>query len=177
LDALDQQALSVALGRLQRGDRGAADEVFRRAWPVVRAFAARWLAGSPQAEDVAQQALVKVFAQALAYDPTRDALGWILEVTVWECRTERARLRRSRVDPQVDATSTAGSAAGRPDSALEAAELSRALGEAIAGLGETDQRELHRLLADEASGDAAGRKRRQRAVDRLKALWRTLHGE
>ena len=166
--------------RLKRGERAAADEVFRRAWPVVRAFAQRWLAGSPQAEDVAQQALVKVFSQAMDFDAARDALTWVLEVAVWECRSERARLRRSRVDSadgSVRAERVAAEVTGRPDIALEEAELREALKDVVAALPEADQREVERLLLEEASGDAAGRKRRQRAVDRLKAVWRTLHGE
>ena len=162
--------------RLKRGDRTAADEVFRRAWPAVRAFAARWLAGSAQAEDVAQQALVKVFSQAMDFDASRDALTWVLEVTVWECRTERARVRRGRRDGAA-VGEVEVEASGRPDVALEEAQLTEALREVVAALPEADQREVTRMLLEEASGDAAGRKRRQRAMERLKVLWRTLHGE
>lgn len=175
VNSKERQALTAAMVRLKRGDRAAADEVFRRAWPAVRAFARRWLAGSAQAEDVAQQALVKVFAQALDFDVSRDALTWVLEVTVWECRTERARLRRSRIELGGDAVG--GEEPGRPDVALEEAELKGALMELIGALPEAEQRELTRLLLEESSGDAAGRKRRQRAVEHLRALWRTLHGE
>lgn len=173
MDSKERQALTAAMVRLKRGERAAADEVFRRAWPTVRAFAHRWLSGSAQAEDVAQQALVKVFSQAMDFDASRDALTWVLEVTVWECRTERARVRRSRVTS--DATER--EAPGRPDEALEEAELRSTLQELIGTLPDGEQRELTRLLLEEASGDAAGRKRRQRAVEHLKALWRTLHGE
>lgn len=175
VNSKERQALTAAMVRLKRGDRAAADEVFRRAWPAVRAFARRWLAGSAQAEDVAQQALVKVFAQALDFDVSRDALTWVLEVTVWECRTERARLRRNRLDLGGDAVE--GEEPGRPDVALEEAELKGALMELIGALPEAEQRELTRLLLEEASGDAAGRKRRQRAVEHLRALWRSLHGD
>lgn len=175
VNSKERQALTAAMVRLKRGDRVAADEVFRRAWPAVRAFARRWLAGSAQAEDVAQQALVKVFSQALDFDVSRDALTWVLEVTVWECRTERARLRRSRIELGGDAVG--GEEPGRPDVALEEAELKGALMDLIGALPEAEQRELMRLLLEESSGDAAGRKRRQRAVEHLRALWRTLHGE
>jgi hypothetical protein len=44
-------------------------------------------------------------------------------------------------------------------------------------LSEHDQAELAGVLAEECAGDAAARKRRQRSLTRLKALWRTLHGE
>jgi RNA polymerase sigma-70 factor (ECF subfamily) len=171
-----RQLLSAALRRLKRGDRGAADEVFALAWPAMKRFAALWLAGSPSAEDAAQRALVRVFEQALDYDETRDALAWALELTVWECRTERARLRRARVE----ADSTSGqhpTGAALPDAQLEAAQLRAALGQALGGLSAADQAELGLMLEGAAAGDAASRKRRQRALERLRALWRTLHGE
>lgn len=174
MEPKERQALTTALVRLKRGERAAADEVFRRAWPAVRAFAAQWLAGSDQVEDIAQQALVKVFAQVMDFEPSRDALTWVLEVTVWECRTERARVRRARL---ADAPTVEPIADERPDAALEAAQLTEALRAVVAALPAADQQEIARLLLEEASGDAAGRKRRQRAVDRLKALWRTLHGD
>jgi RNA polymerase sigma-70 factor (ECF subfamily) len=171
-----RQALRAALGRLKQGDRAAADEVFALAWPAMKRFASLWLAGSPNAEDAAQRALVRVFEQALHYDQARDALAWALELTVWECRTERARMRRARVD---DAPSSAerSTSAPLPDEQLEAAQLRAALTQALGGLSATDQAELALLLDGAAAGDAAQRKRRQRALERLRALWRTLHGE
>ena len=174
MDSGERQALTAALVRLKRGDRSAADEVFRRAWPLVRAFCARWLPGSSSAEDVAQQALVKVFEQAVRFDESKDAASWLLEVAVWECKTERARLRR-RPAPQT--TGLAELATAGPEALVEAQELQAALGEVMGGLSATDQAELAKLLAEEAAGDASARKRRQRALERLKSLWRTLHGE
>jgi RNA polymerase sigma-70 factor (ECF subfamily) len=176
VDAAQRTQLNAAMTRLQRGERAAADEVFARLWPVLRAFAARWLAGSAQAEDVAQQALLKVFSQAADFDVSRDALTWALEVAVWECKSERQRVARSRADGWSDAADRAPSPS-TPEGEVESAELTRALGEAVAGLPEADRAEVLRVVRDEAAGDAAARKRRQRALERLKRLWRTLHGE
>jgi RNA polymerase sigma-70 factor (ECF subfamily) len=160
--------------RLRRGDRAAAAQVFRLAWPAVRSFASRWLQGSAQVEDVAQEALVKVFAQAAEFDPSRDALAWVLEVTVWECRTERARLRRrAEVGAEPGLEGGAASAA----ELLEAAELGRALAEVTALLPEADRDEVARVLAEHAAGGAAARKRRQRALERLTGMWRKVHGD
>lgn len=176
MDAAQRAQLTAAMVRLQRGERAAADEVFARLWPVLKAFAARWLAGSPQAEDVAQQALLKVFSQAADFDASRDALTWALEVAVWECRSERRRVARSRADGWSDAAERAP-APSTPEGEVVAAELTRALGEAVAGLPEADRAEVARVVGEEAAGDAAARKRRQRALGRLKVLWRTLHGQ
>lgn len=156
---------------LARGDRAAFDVVFGLAWPAVQRFAARWLSGSAEVEDVAQRALVKIFEQAPGFDARRDALSWVLEVTVWECRSERARVRR-RTAPQPEVAS-----APPPDVELERLDLVAALTEVMAELSEKDRAELARVLAEESAGDAAGRKRRQRAVERLTQLWRRVHGD
>jgi RNA polymerase sigma-70 factor (ECF subfamily) len=174
VDAARRNQLNQAMARLARGDRAAADEVFAALWPVLKAFAGRWLSGSPQAEDVAQQALLKVFRQAPSFDTSKDALTWALEVTVWECRTERKRVARSRAR---DGEAHEVPAPTTPERALEEAELARALEEAMAGLSERDREEVARVVREEAAGDAASRKRRQRALERLRALWRTLHGD
>lgn len=173
VDSSLRPALNDALRRLKAGDRAAAREVFRLGWPPVRAFASRWLRGSAQADDVAQEALVKVFAQVPDFDGARDALAWMLEVTVWECRTERARVRRRG---EV-AEAPLGVAGERPDEALEAAELKAALEAVTAQLPEADRQEVARVLAEHAAGDAAARKRRQRALERLQGLWRRVHGD
>lgn len=176
MDAAKRARLNEAMARLKRGERAAADEVFALLWPALKGFAARWLSGSTQAEDVAQQALVKVFSQVADFDPAKDALTWALEVTVWECRTERKRLSRSRAEGWSGAAERAAGPQ-TPEGTVEAAELSKALAEAVAGLSEADRAEVARVVAEEAAGDAAARKRRQRALERLRKLWRTLHGE
>jgi RNA polymerase sigma-70 factor (ECF subfamily) len=173
VDPFPRRPLDAALVRLKAGDRQAASDVFRLAWPPMRAFARRWLRGSPQADDVAQEALVKVFAQAPDFDASRDALAWVLEVTVWECRSERARVRRRGEVPEAPLQAAM---APDPQAAVEAEELRRALEEATAGLPEGDRREVARVLAEQAAGDPAARKRRQRALERLQGVWRRLHG-
>jgi RNA polymerase sigma factor (sigma-70 family) len=174
VDSNLRPALHDALRRLQAGDRSAAGEVFRLGWPPLRAFASRWLRGSAQADDVAQEALVKVFAQVADFDGARDALSWMLEVTVWECRTERARVRRRG---EVAEAPASGAAAGRPDEAVEVEELKAALEALTAQLSEADRREVAQVLAEHAAGDPAARKRRQRALERLQGLWRRVHGD
>jgi RNA polymerase sigma-70 factor (ECF subfamily) len=174
VDSTRRAALNLALRRLQGGERSAARDVFELGWPSLRSFASRWLRGSPQAEDVAQEALVKVFAQVQDFDPGKDALSWMLEVTVWECKSERTRVRRRA---EVAEPPEQGRTAAGPDSAVEAEELLRALEGATLELPLADRLEVARVLAEQSAGDSAARKRRQRALERLRAVWRHLHGD
>src|SRR5258708_5693190 len=64
--------------RLADGDRSAFSPLYKLLWPVLRAFVHGQLPPS-DAEDVAQDALLKVFASASRFDPARDALAWALE--------------------------------------------------------------------------------------------------
>jgi RNA polymerase sigma-70 factor (ECF subfamily) len=169
-----QAELTAQLARLGAGERACAQPVFEALWPALTAFCGRWLAGSSEAEDCAQRALTRVFAQAAAFDPKRDALAWALELAVWECRTARAQQRRSRTAPLAQAASAR--AADDPALEVERAELHAALAEALAGSAPSDREELAHLLGEQLAGDPASRKRRQRAVERLKLLWRRLHG-
>jgi RNA polymerase sigma-70 factor (ECF subfamily) len=60
-----------------------------------------------------------------------------------------------------------------------AAELGVALEQAVGALTDDDRRALG-LACGEARdgvGGATLRKRRQRALDRLRAIWRMIHGE
>lgn len=161
--------------RLKRGDRTAMTPVYTTLWPVLRRFAGRWLSGSPVADDVAQQALLKVFEQAPAFDEQRDALAWAVELTAWECRTERQRHRRAREGAWEAGAEPVASGAS-PAEVFEAAELQAALDAAVITLAPEDQAALRALLDEARAGAPRERKRRQRAVERLTQAWRRLHG-
>src|SRR5262245_62905642 len=97
VDGRARAELQAMMIRLADGDRAAMEPVFAVVWPVVRRFAARALGGS-DAEDAAQEALVRVFARAVEFDRERDALAWILGITMWQVRTARKRRQRRRED-------------------------------------------------------------------------------
>jgi RNA polymerase sigma factor (sigma-70 family) len=165
--------VNAALSRLAAGDRSATEPLFRLLWPVLRSFAHRWLTGAHTAEDVAQRALLRVFEQASEFDPARNGITWALEITLWEARSERKRLGRSHEGTEPIPTTASAS---RPDDDFEANELRVALQQAIGDLPTTDRETLERVLRDEELLGAADRKRKQRAIERLKALWRQVHG-
>jgi RNA polymerase sigma factor (sigma-70 family) len=167
------------MARLADGDREAFHPVFVRLWPLVRGFVARHLPAE-DAEDAAQEALLKLFARAAEYDPRRDALSWALGVAAYEIKTARRKRQRRR------------EAAGRADDLLaevpaggpSAEELAmarqrdEALEAALAGLNESDAATLRWYAGGErpAVPAATFRKRVQRALDRLREVWRTSHG-
>src|SRR5215470_3388014 len=98
MDADDTQRLQQALVSLAGGDRSAFHPVFTLCWPVVRSFTLALLRGAPEAEDAAQEALLRVFARASEFDPRRAALPWVLGIAFHQCRTQRRRWQRRRED-------------------------------------------------------------------------------
>src|SRR5689334_15512504 len=96
MDRRPDDALSALFRRLQDGDRAAIRPAFDALRDRVHALARAQLGDGADADDAAQQAIVKVFASASRYDPARPAWPWIAAVTTWECRTVRKRRARRR---------------------------------------------------------------------------------
>ncbi len=167
----ERQQLRAQLIRLKSGDRAAFTPVYDALSPVLIGFARR-LVGPEEAEDAAQQALIKLFGQASAYDETKDVAAWALSLTAWECRTIRTRARRRREVPIDDEIDTQ---AFDPTSALLERKVLQEAEAVLQTLSERDQEVLRSAFADEGRG-ATFRKRKQRALARLLAAWRTNHG-
>ncbi len=166
------------MARLADGDRAAFDPVFEAVWPVLQDFTHSVLRHTPDAEDAAQQALIRAFERASGYDPGREALPWILGIAWNECRSVRRRLARRREESLVTA-STASATATDPEVALVNADLQRAVREVLGSLGASD---IEAILAD--LGDVPRprlspttfRKRLERARRRLRQVWEERHG-
>jgi len=179
VDAAQRAQLQDLLTRLADGDRTAFPALFERVWPLLRRFAERALpgAGAGEAEDAAQQALLKVFARAATFDPQKPALSWILALAVWECRTVRRRALRRR--EQADAPLEHLAAPEKsPEQALVERDLEAALAEAVGGLRPSDAETIRAALAGCAPAGVAAatfRKRLERALGRLRTAWRARH--
>ena len=168
--------LSRWMARLADGDREAFHPVYRAAWPVVRSFAVRVLGGSSEADDVAQQALLRVFARATEYDPQRDALTWMLAIAAYECKTARRRRSRSKEVPAAEPLE------GHVESAEPEVIANQLLAAAQEVLGTLAAPDAEAILAYVGATErppvspACFRKRAQRALVRLRRAWGLRHG-
>lgn len=178
MDVDARRRLGQHLSRLAAGDRSAFDEVFGLLWPALRALSVRLLGDGASAEDTAQEALMKVLGRIDEYDPARDALSWAFAITAFEARTVRKRTMRRR-ETDDGSLATAPALGADPEGSLVDAEIRFQIASAVDLLSEVDRAEIELYLGlAEADGPigAAQRKRRQRALDRLKLIWRRLHG-
>lgn len=165
--------LDRALARLAGGEREAFDEVFSLAWPVLRSLALSLLKDPAEAEDVAQRALMKLFSSASRFEPGRSALPWIVTFGINEVRTSRSRSRRrthEEVCPRMPSPSDL-------ETELLEADLQAALHQILGTLTDDDRIALGLASAEDAStAPATRRKRKQRALSRLRQAWRRIHG-
>ena len=167
----------MRMAELADGNRDAFDEVYALVWPLVRGFVGRHL-GPAEAEDAAQEALIRVFARASEYDPRRDALPWILGIAAWEIRTARQRQRRRREDALGEAELERPSAGPGPAEDAAARERDRLVEAALSALRPEDAETLRAYMNDERPriAPATFRKRLQRALERARSAWRTSDG-
>src|SRR5262245_2756029 len=100
MDAAGRRRLQQDFTRLAGGDREAFNAVFTALRPLLRRFALRALPEA-DADDAAQEALVKVFFRASEFDPHRDALSWVLGIAAYEMKTARRRRQRRREEEAV----------------------------------------------------------------------------
>lgn len=180
MDDGPRSELDAAMARLADGDRSAFKPVFAELWPPVYAFCARVLGAGADAEDAAQQALEKVFSRASTYDRARRALPWAIGIAAWECRTIRKRAQRARREA-IDRAEGLASADPSPEDRAAVKELEDAARAVLGRLSEADREALHATFAEDPSqlpfiSGAALRKRRERALARLRELWRAIYG-
>lgn len=182
LDAVDVGHDGVATGldgmlaRLAEGERGVAAELFRALWPPVRRLAGAMLGNDADADDAAQDAMVTIFARVGDYDRRRPALPWALAVAAWSCRTVRKRRVRRREEGL--AAAPVAVAGERPDHDAEQRELVDAAMRALSSLSEVDRETLVSTYWEEQASatGATLRKRRERALDRLRGMFRRIYG-
>jgi RNA polymerase sigma-70 factor (ECF subfamily) len=175
MTSTERAALQAAMMRLQRGDRGAFDVVYAGLWPLVRGACHRVLDHPADAEDAAQQALLQLFERAHQFDPARSVVGWAVALATWQARTQRQRRIRRR-ETAVDAVTERVDPALDPAALAERHALIAEVDAVIAGLSPLDRQTLDQIRADSAPPGATFRKRRQRALARLRAAWSNRHG-
>ena len=165
--------------RLADGDRAAFRPIYEAIWPIVRRFAARSLGSAADADDVAQEALLRIFARASEFDCDRDVLTWALGIVAYECRTFRRREERRREDFGAREVSEFAEAAATPEGAVAERELEAAAMEVLGTLHPRDRATILVATRDAARPPIPGatfRKRLERASGRLRFAWRAKHG-
>jgi RNA polymerase sigma-70 factor (ECF subfamily) len=173
MDPARSAVLQEAMERLADGDRAAFHTVFVITWPLVKAFC-RSALPQADAEDAAQQALLKVFERASVFEPGRGALPWIFGVTANECRTARRRGSRRREEP-LERASGARQGGASPEDEVILQDLEKAARHVLSELGPGDLATILDSLRPPAKGPTF-RKRLERARKRLRAAWSARYG-
>jgi RNA polymerase sigma-70 factor (ECF subfamily) len=175
MDAADRRALDAHMAALADGDRRAFDPVFDLCAPLVRRYALRAMNGADDAEDVAQTALLNMFARASEYDPSRSALPWILGIVANEVRTHRKKAARRRIqEPPRELACSAPS----PEDTIVDRDLVQAAEAIMEELSPNDREALEASIgarARPAIAAATFRKRLSRALAKLRTAWKEAH--
>ena len=171
MEASRRERLQQSLSSLSRGDREAFTPVFEILWPIYRRFARQHLTEG-DADDAAQEALLKLFTRADEFDSSRDAAAFAIGVAYHEIRTWRRKRWRRREDA-VEPPAIMGTNA--PEEALAAREVDEMIEWGLSRLSPEDRHTLTLYAHDERSplvSAPAFRKRVQRGVERLRAILR-----
>ena len=178
MDRATLSELQRLMERLADGDRAAFHPVFAVLWPLLRRFAARHLRPE-EAEETAQETLVKIFLRAGEFDPSRSALAWALGIAAFEIRTvRRRRLRRREESSREGELEGIPGAGPTPEEEAMARDMERMLQEALGALRPEDAETLRLYARGHRPAVAAAtfRKRIERAMARLRGIWRTTDG-
>lgn len=175
MEAKPQTELDLAMARLGTGERSAFTRVFELLWPPIQRLCLALLNNEADAADAAQEAMKRIFERASDYEPARPALPWALAIAGWECRTLARKRQRRREAPEA---SEALPASDDTEALLVQQQLIRAALDALGQLSDTDRESLVSTFWEEAASVAGPtlRKRRQRALERLRDAFRRLYG-
>ena len=178
--SLDEEHLDALMARLADGDRAVFSRVFERIHGPIQRLCFSLLKHEADAADVTQEAMQKIFQRASDYDSTRPAMPWALAIAGWECRTLLRKRGRRREAPETDAPETGDTqrAGSEPEDDIVQRDLTDAAMNALGQLSDADRETLVATFWDEAASvsGATLRKRRERAIDRLRGTFRRLYG-
>ena len=166
--------LDELLGKLADGDRSAFAEVFKRLWDPSLRLCIHLMGDDASGADAAQAAMLRILQRASEYDRSRPALPWAMAIATFECRSLMKKRSRLRESAEVPSFSDEGSGA---DDQVQRVLLTSAVA-ALGTLSPVDQETLTATYwetAVEAAG-ATVRKRRERALHRLRNAFRRLYG-
>lgn len=176
MDVDRRQQIQGWIVRFAEGQRDAFQLLFEVLWPVVLSFTSQALPNLADAEDAAQLAVMKAFSRIADFDRSRDGLSWVLGIAAYEVMTIRKQRSRRRETGAAHLTHLEQSAEDA-EARVIGEELRLAVLAIVGELPERDRAALaSTLLGERAPTDEASRKRRFRAMARLRAAWRRTHG-
>jgi RNA polymerase sigma-70 factor (ECF subfamily) len=178
MDSERRIAIQQAMFRLADGDRAAMPGLVELLWPVLLSYAERGLRDAQGAEDVAQEVLFRISSRISELDRTRDPLSWAFGIATFEIMTQRKRRQRRRETLLGGSVPESPQAAPSAEDAVMQAEVHAALSEVVGQLSADDIAHLglfEPLRIHPAT--PAMRKRRQRALERLRTIWRNIYGQ
>lgn len=155
-----------------QGDRRAFDEIVVRHGPFVLSVARRMIPNSRDAEDIAQDAMVKVWEHAGRFNAKRAQLRtWLYQIVVNLCIDRRRRKEPESLPDNFDAIDPGAAA----DEILTSTERDAALAAAIRALPASQQAAMILVYEEGVSGAEAGRilGLSAKAIERLLARART----
>lgn len=172
----DETQIDALMARLSLGDRSAFDPLFAALYP--RALGLAKLRVDPQrAEDIAQNALMKVFANAVTFEAGRPALPWFYAVLSNEIRANtRGVWNQKRLSLDTDPTHVGAALEDHspsPEAAAIVREVQQALSNAMECLDNASAEAIRAVLGESerpAVDSATFRKRVSRAYARLRAV-------
>ena len=179
MDEATRSQLNRSMAALADGDRRVFDLVYRTLWPVLTELIAVISADRMIAEDIAQQAMLKILARVSTFDPCKDALAWSMTIAVNEYRSYRRKLGHHTV------AKVAGDLAEPIDhDTPEAIAIRNNLVDAArAVLGKLRPQELEVVVAAIYEAErppltaAAFRKRLQRVLAHTRVIWKRYYGD
>jgi len=179
MDEAARRLLNRGMAALADGERDAFDPVYRTLWPLLVRLVAAISRDPMIAEDIAQQAMLKILARVSTFDRTKDALAWSMSIAVNEYRSYRRRLRTRAGDPREWVL-----AEPINDDTPEAIAIRDNLTDAARTvLGKLQQQDLEVLVAAIYEGQrpqitgAAFRKRLQRVLANTRLIWKRHYGD
>jgi DNA-directed RNA polymerase specialized sigma24 family protein len=111
------------------------------------------------------------------FDPSRDGLSWAFGIASYEIMTLRRKQKRRReVSDDASLTAQPDGAASQEDQ-LADHEMAHAFDQAVQSLTQEDRVALGLATGAANSAGATHRKRKQRALERLREIWRQIYGE
>jgi RNA polymerase sigma factor (sigma-70 family) len=178
MDEAKRALLNHDMAALARGEREAFDAVYRVLWPLLVKFIAAASGDGAVAEDMAQLALLKIFTRVATFDATQDALAWSMTIAINEYRSHRRKMNNQLADWN-DGPLAALVAEDNPETTAIRENLSNAVKEAVGKLRSQDQETLIAAFYEGPRPHLTGaafRKRLQRALANLRAIWKGRYG-